>query len=108
MPLNYRLLTIKEAADRLRKSEGWLRAKIRRGQGPKLWRTGGRSIEIRETDLDEWFNSSTEETDVKAAEKIVAKVKGLTETKQEVDDEVRSLKEPLVTGRPSSWDKAIG
>jgi len=97
MPLNYRMLTIGEAAQRLNKSEAWLRGKIRRGQGPELWRSGGRAIEIREIDLDSWFNQNTEESSVKSAERIVAKVKGLTEQKQEVDlKEFTRIKESLL------------
>jgi len=97
MPLNYRMLSVADAAKRLDKTETWLRGKIRRGQGPKLWRTGGRAIEIREIDLDSWFNQNTEEPSMKSAEKVVARVKGLTEQKQEVDlKEFTRIKESLL------------
>jgi len=94
---NYRMLTIKEAAERLGKTEAWLRGKIKRGQGPKIWQTGTRGMDVREIDLDEWFNSSSREASVRSAEKVVARVKGLVEASQEVTaQEFAGIKERLL------------
>ena len=57
--MNMRLLTIKQAAVVLGKSESWLRAKISRGQGPRVFQVSPRSMEIREEDLRAWLESNT-------------------------------------------------
>ncbi len=54
--MQFRLLTIKEAAALLGKSEEWLRSKIRRGQGPPAKRVSERCIQIRLNDLRDWVD----------------------------------------------------
>ena len=58
---DFKLLTIKYAAKLLGKSEGWLRAKITRGQGPRVFQVSPRSMEIREDDLRAWLEGNTKE-----------------------------------------------
>ena len=59
--MSYNLLTIKDAAKLLGKSEGWLRAKIRRNQGPRVFQVSPRSMEIREDELRAWLEINTKE-----------------------------------------------
>lgn len=57
--MSYNLLTIKDAAKLLGKTEGWLRAKIARGQGPRVFQVSPRSMEIREDELRAWLETNT-------------------------------------------------
>jgi len=54
--MEFRLLSVKEAAGILGMTPTQLRTKIRRGTGPKAVKTGPRSIVVRMSDLREWFN----------------------------------------------------
>lgn len=52
--MDFRLLTVREAASLLGKSEDWLRAQMRRGHGPPARKVSPRCIQIRLDDLREW------------------------------------------------------
>ena len=56
MPVKtFRLLSISTAAALLGKSEGWLRNKILRGQGPPAKKVSPRCVEIRADDFERWL-----------------------------------------------------
>lgn len=52
-----KLLTIKEAAERIGRSPGALRFQISQGRGPKTGKLGGRVL-VRESDLEAWIASA--------------------------------------------------
>jgi len=98
---DWRLLDLTDAAKQI----GWkperLRKAIQRGKGPKAVRVSGRRIEIEVKALREWIAGmktiEPKEINVKSAEKVIAKIKGLTDQKQEVDaQEFSRIKESLL------------
>lgn len=52
-----RLLTVKEAAERVGRSEGSFRYQLTRGTGPRSGKLAGRRL-IRESDLEAWIASA--------------------------------------------------
>lgn len=55
--IEFRLLSIKEAAALLGKPEDWLRYQLRQGKGPPAKRVSERCIQIRQDDLWRWLDS---------------------------------------------------